>query len=142
MIKEPGGYLQWDEGDISSFETTADPEPPIVTEIIDTMTTTLTQIGLCPTAPAKVEEEAKRAGFLQVRRERYDTRDKPHLKDFACWWFVQSASSTIFQSLVKSGRARDEAEARERTTMLLDEFERSGAMPLFNVQVILGRKPE
>lgn len=105
------------------------------------MTTMLTQIGLCPTAPAKVEEEARRAGFLQVRRERYDTRNKPHLKDVACRWFVKSASSTIFQSLLKSGSVKDEREARERTTALLEEFERSGAMPLFNVQVIVGRKP-
>lgn len=138
---EPGGHFQWDEGDITSFHTTTTPQPRVVAEIVLMMTDTLTRIGLCPTAPAQIEEEARRAGFDQVSRDRYDTRDKPHVKDAACSWFVQSAWSTISSSLLKSGRARDEGEAKEVTRRMLDEFELSGAVPLVNVQVIVGRKP-
>lgn len=106
------------------------------------MTDTITKIGLCATAPAKIEEEAHRTGFIEVSRERYDTRGKPHLKDAARRWFVQSASSTISSSLLKSGRAKVETEAKETTQKMLAEFEQSGAVPSVNVQVIVGRKPE
>lgn len=144
ITPEPGGYLQWDEANMSAFSTDESPQPPLITEIKRIIGHVVDTRNLCHNPPEHIEHEAQRAGFVRLSRELYTTRSKPHLADPARAWLTQLLRTLIPLSMIKSGEVSEQNIAKDRTEALVAEFENYcvRALPLVNLQVITGMKPK
>ena len=142
--KEPGGYLQWDEASMAAFSTDESPQPPLITEIKRIIGHVIDTRDLCHNPPELIEHEAQRAGFVRLSRELYTTRSKPHLAEPARAWLTHLVRTLIPLSMMKSGEVSEQKIAKARTEALMAEFEKHcvQALPLVNLQVIIGMKPK
>ena len=139
--KEKGGHLQWDDCDTTAFTTT--PSTPQANQMRQIIDDGVCQLGLCATAPQRVEKLLRAQSVLvDVRREVFSTVDKPGLHGVARAWLVEVLRSLLPRSLLAGGEVGSEEEARERTDVLVGALEGAvgKTVPVVNLQVVVGRK--
>ena len=129
---------------MAAFSTDESPQPPLITEIKRIIGHVVDTRNLCSNPPELIEREAQRAGFVRLSRELHTTRSKPHLADPARAWLTQLLRTVIPLSMIKSGEVSEQEIAKDRTEALVAEFEKHcvQALPLVNMEVIIGMKPK
>ncbi|PLB41386.1 putative LaeA-like methyltransferase [Aspergillus candidus] len=140
-LLKKGGHLQWDDCDTTAFTTT--PSTPQVTQMRQIIADGVCQLGLCATAPQRVEKLLLAQGVLtDVRREVFSTVDKPGLHGVARAWLVEVLRSLLPRSLLAGGEVSSEEEAMARTEGLVGALEGTvgKTVPVVNLQVVVGRK--
>ncbi|KAJ5129718.1 uncharacterized protein N7515_005757 [Penicillium bovifimosum] len=100
------------------------------------------KLGMWPFAPQLVYDEISAGGFADVVRETYTTLGKDHLRATAQKWVAALMRALMPASMVVTGEARDEDEARGVVEGLAGEFEAhcQSARALVNLGVTVGRR--
>ncbi|KAF9888666.1 hypothetical protein FE257_008424 [Aspergillus nanangensis] len=142
-LLNPGGYLQWDECDCSAFDIAEKTPSLIAVQMKQHVLDAVSTLGLCPSPAAEIERLAKKVGMVDVTRDRYTTLDKPHVHEAARAWIVTVMKALLPAAIMGSGKTADRDEAMESANRIMEEFEEHtvSALPLVNLQVIVGRKP-
>ncbi|KAE8151184.1 hypothetical protein BDV25DRAFT_153041 [Aspergillus avenaceus] len=141
-LLKPGGYLQWDDGDTSVFDTAEDPRSPLAVRMQNIISSAVVKLGMCPDAPTLIEHLAREVGFEDTVRYSYTTLDRPYLHDAARTWLVEVLRSLLPKSMVGSGEVADEKTAVDRAESLVGEFEGhcKDILPVVNWHVVVARK--
>lgn len=100
------------------------------------------RLGLWPFAPKRVHEEVLVGGFDNVVYDTYTTVDKDHLRDVARKWVVGVMRALVPASLLVTGEAVDDLQARETVEGFVQEFNAhcQNARALVNLGVVVGRR--
>lgn len=99
-------------------------------------------LGLWPFAPRRVHEEVLAGGFDNVVYETYTAVDKDHLRDVARKWVAGVIRALVPPSLLVTGEAATETQAREIVEGFVREFNVhcQHAKALVNLGVVVGRR--
>lgn len=100
------------------------------------------RLGLWPFAPKRVHEEVLVGGFDNVVYDTYTTVDKDHLRDVARKWVVGVMRALVPASLLVTGEAVDDLQARQIVEGFVQEFNAhcQNARALVNLGVVVGRR--
>lgn len=121
---EPGGYLQWVELDCTALPDSKDTQDPRATTVVSTWLKFFELNKLSVSAPATVADAYKQSGLLldivntsfQLDNRGEDLRAK------ARKWQLQAFSAVMPPVMLATGRAKDAAEAREKTDEAIREL--------------------
>jgi hypothetical protein len=138
---EPGGFLQWEEID---EETYISPDNPVIWEIRRCFDMSLKAEGKCFAASAKVYEECKAAGFLDVVRLDYRSDWNSDLR-LDTENRLAAIIETLYASLLlRSGQVPNEETASKRAEDLIEQHHRlcaGGNSPTLKVMRVVAQKP-
>jgi hypothetical protein len=140
--KEPNGYLQWEEVDHTAFCTDSIPENPAVTKLRQSVIEAMLKLGLWPFAPQHVHHQLSAGGFRDIQRATYTTEGKEGMRATSQKWVAGVMRALVPASMVVTGEARDERQAKEVVERLVGEFDDHclGARVLVNFGVTVGRR--
>ncbi|KAJ5776549.1 uncharacterized protein N7511_001560 [Penicillium nucicola] len=141
-IAEPNGYLQWEEVDHTAFCTDSVPEIPAITQLRQSVIGAMLKLGLWPFAPQRVHHQVSAGGFRDIRRVTYTTVGNEGMRGVSQKWVAGVIRALVPASMVVTGEATDEGQAREVVERLVEEFDDHcvGARVLVNFGVIVGRR--
>ncbi|KAJ5773340.1 Major facilitator superfamily domain general substrate transporter [Penicillium paradoxum] len=122
-LLKPNGWIQWEEVDHTAFCTDAVPEPAAINDLRQSVIEAMLRLGLWPFAPQRVYEEISAGGFADVVRETYTTVGKDHMRVTAQKWVAGVMRALVPASMVATGEAENEQQAREIVDGLVGEFE-------------------
>lgn len=97
--------------------------------------------GMSPNAPQRVYEECQAAGLSNVVMQTYTVENKRYLWPAARKWLDSAFSTLVLRSILRSGKAQNEVEARGRTAEVMERYERycQDGVPLVFLTVVLGQ---
>ncbi|KAJ5550544.1 Methyltransferase type 12 [Penicillium sp. DV-2018c] len=141
-LLRPNGWIQWEELDDTAYCTDAIPEPAAITSLRQSLRDAMLKLGMWPFATQLVYDEISADGFADVVRETYTTLGKDHLRATAQRWVAGSMRALVPASMVVTGEAKDEDEAREIVEELIGQFEAhcQSARALVNLGRTVGRR--
>ncbi|PWY80780.1 hypothetical protein BO94DRAFT_520716 [Aspergillus sclerotioniger CBS 115572] len=142
-ILKPGGHLQWEELDSETYLTKDN--NPVIEELYRCFDYGFRAEGKCFSASAKVYEESKMVGFVDVERVVYDSQRFPELREDTEKRLVAIIRSLYVRLLVRSGQVGSEEIARGRAEELVVRLgglcEGGLASPGVKLMRVLGRRP-
>jgi hypothetical protein len=99
-------------------------------------------LGLWPFAPKRVHDEISAGGFCDVVHETYTTHGKDHLRAVSQLWVSGVMRALVPPSMVVTGEAKGEVQAREMVEELVGEFNEhcDHARAMVNFGVVVGRR--
>ncbi|KAK2836966.1 hypothetical protein FQN49_006542 [Arthroderma sp. PD_2] len=140
-ILKPGGFLQWEEID---EETYISADNPVIWEIRRCFDFALKAEGKCFAASAKVYEECKAAGFLDVVRLDYRSDSKADIRLDTETRLAAIIGSLYARLLLRSGQVADEEAASKRAEELTEQHWSlcaEGKSPPLKVMRVVAQKP-
>ncbi|EFR03062.1 hypothetical protein MGYG_06060 [Nannizzia gypsea CBS 118893] len=140
-ILKPGGFLQWEEIDEESYKSA---DNPVIWEIQRCFSLALKAEGKCFAASAKVYEECKAAGFLDVVRLAYRSDSKPDIRHDVDKRLADIMGSLYARLLLRSGQAADEDAASKQAEELVKQHWSlcaEGKSPPLTVMRVVAQKP-
>jgi len=142
QILKPGGYFQWDEGNIGL--ATHIPNDPALQPYMDVLHEFMQDVGFDSIPKDRIEEAFKAEGLERVQIEFNESFQRPELKEQLRTWGLNTMSATIPMSYLRTGRAKNEVEAKRIGEEGMAEFRRSygeGTVPIWPISIVIGRKP-
>ncbi|KAJ6119067.1 hypothetical protein N7471_013018 [Penicillium samsonianum] len=140
-ILKPGGFLQWEEIDEEAYISA---DNPVIQEIRRCFDFSLKAEGKCFAASAKVYEECKKAGLIDVVRLHYLSSANSDLR-LETEKRLASIIETLYASLLlRSGQVADEEAASKRAGQLIEQHWSlcaEGKSPPLKVMRVVARKP-
>ena len=106
------------------------------------VTNAMLSLDLCPTAPQRVHEDILAGGFADVITETHTTNGKDHLRGISQRWVVGVMRALVTPSMLVTGEAKTEFQAREKVNALVAKFDDhcQHAKAMVNLGVTVGRK--
>ena len=144
-IKEPGGYIQWEELDVPSV----DPhyaQFPILTRVINLCISFFSSHGMDGLSSNSVVSALQNNGFEGVVREErnsYWSRDLELAVKLGVW-LEMSAKQMCIPSLIAKGEVHNKESASLEVDQMFKELNEeygNGSVPNFPLRIVVGRKP-
>jgi hypothetical protein len=100
------------------------------------------KLGLWPFAPQRVYDQVSAGGFMDIKRATYTTLENEGIRGVSQKWVASVMRALVPASMVVTGEARDEEQAKEIVERLVGEFDDHciGARVLVNFGVTVGRR--
>ncbi|KAL2012148.1 hypothetical protein VTN00DRAFT_4866 [Thermoascus crustaceus] len=142
-LLKPGGYLQWDDFDMSSMTLNNKDEYPFNAEIVQIMLDFQRNSGYSLCLPARIHEGCQQAGLASVNRYDYSTGEKPELREKTHAWMRRAHRALLGVGLLRAGRATDRQSAERNVEEMIKGAERefaAGCLPVIVMGVVVGQK--
>ncbi|KAE8307948.1 S-adenosyl-L-methionine-dependent methyltransferase [Aspergillus transmontanensis] len=140
-LLRPNGYLQWEDAD---FATAAPNRPSVeTTRVIERVTGYMKEAGLSLRVSDVLMRESRNCELQDLRKYEYSPLVSPEHYPHIQLWGSQLYRAILPVSILRSGQARDKADAKEIASRMLEEMEATysdGIVPELRVYTVIGRK--
>lgn len=142
QLLRPGGYLQWEDADFCY--TAANQPASRLSEMISMVTDYSIQAGFSMQVSKSIMDQGHRLGLVPLTQYDYSSLAKPDFYAEVKVWFTQLLQVLVPVTLIRSGRAADDAVAEKLSHKMLYDLHveyAQGVVPRLRIIAIVGRKP-